>query len=185
MGRRLVESYSYALFDELCRKYEQEEAMGMAEIWEEVYNEFFDENLADDVVDHIELFRSDMYVDDDVDELDWFGECNKPASKQPVVEAADDTDKELTKALRIRDIKDKVAEELFRMLREEWEDNIAYEISSRIPEYNPEWCYDNGMSEKGRRDAKAVEDKARFYARGLADVLMCYAADDNREGVWN
>jgi hypothetical protein len=52
-------NYSYETYNELVNYYSMMDTMSLGEIWDEVYNRYNDENLANDVVAEVEGMRDD------------------------------------------------------------------------------------------------------------------------------
>jgi len=64
---KITASYSYATYNDLVNYYSTIDTMSTGEIWDEVYNRYNDENLANDIVADIEGMRDegDDYFEDE------------------------------------------------------------------------------------------------------------------------
>lgn len=81
------------------------------------------------------------------------------------------TEDTLFDEMHLDDIKQQLTEEIATMLFTEFEDNIAYEMASRVKDYNVEWCNQDPYN----ATARAVEMAGNRYAEMLAAALMKYA----------
>lgn len=60
MKRYVKSSYSYDLFNDQVTYYEQSN-YSLDSIWDRIFNEFGDEDLANDVVAEVEAYREDGF----------------------------------------------------------------------------------------------------------------------------
>lgn len=57
--RHVFATYNYNVFDELVNYYASMDTMSLDDIWDDIYNQYNDENLANDVVAEIEDMRDE------------------------------------------------------------------------------------------------------------------------------
>ena len=71
--------------------------------------------------------------------------------------------------LAMHELKDRVVDEIVSIINDSgFDDNLAFEISHRIPQYNPDWCSEDTSDFVNER----VETYKRSLAKGETDVLF-------------
>lgn len=81
----------------------------------------------------------------------------------------------------MHELKEEVVDDMVGKL-ESIDDNYAYEIASKFPEYDVEWCNDEG-DWNYNPFAKAVEDQKMQLARAIANALFANAPQELPEGL--
>ena len=79
----LEEEYDYEDLEDYVRHYMGDDEISLPEIWDSVFDDTQDEDLANDVVDMIEKYREDNYEDDEsLNEASYIGEVSKEELSQ-------------------------------------------------------------------------------------------------------
>lgn len=73
--------------------------------------------------------------------------------------------------LAMAELKDLVAMHIYNRFLESFDDNMAQEIAHRIPEYDVDWCNEEGDNFL----ANAIETKKKALARAITDALFANA----------